>query len=167
MNIVCTGPECAGKTTLSNFIHHQYHFGLVREVARDYLLKSGINYTYASLNEIAHLQLQEQIKLGAQYPNLVCDTDLLTIIIWGVEKYQRFEPNMISNWLSNLPDMYLLCSPDIPWEYDVQRENPNDRDRLFNIYQTFLEISGVKYHIISGNMENRISQVAEILAHSS
>ena len=32
--------------------------------------------------------------------------------------------------------LYILCYPDIPWEYDVQRENPfNDRLALFKLYE--------------------------------
>ena len=36
---------------------------------------------------------------------------------------------------NNLPDLYLLASPDFPWKDDSQRENPDNRDELFSVYE--------------------------------
>ena len=49
---------------------------------------------------------------------------------------------------------YLLCKADIPWEGDPQRENPNDRVELFEIYKQELDNLGHNYFIVEG--ENRI-----------
>ena len=43
---------------------------------------------------------------------------------------------------------YLLCKPDIPWESDPLRENPNDRIKLFDIYKMELDNLGHKYYIV-------------------
>ncbi len=44
---------------------------------------------------------------------------------------------------------------DIPWEADVQREHPEDREILWNIYKQTLEGQNVPYVEIRGNREQR------------
>jgi nicotinamide riboside kinase len=52
---------------------------------------------------------------------------------------------------------YFLCSPeDIDWQPDPLRENPNDRDRLFDIYEKELIFYKRDYTILRGNMSERL-----------
>ena len=62
-----------------------------------------------------------------------------------------------------LPDLYLLCSPDIPWEFDPQRENPHDRLNFFNIYKRKIEELNVDYVIIKGTMSERLKMIEQSL----
>jgi nicotinamide riboside kinase len=89
---------------------------------------------------------------------LICDTDVLTIKIWSEEKYGRCDEKLlaISHQLSASPKtsnfklqtLYLLCSPEgIAWEADPLRENPNDRARLFDIYEQNLQFYEKNYFI--------------------
>ena len=52
-----------------------------------------------------------------------------------------------------------MCKPDITWQADVQRENPNDRNELFEIHKDELERLGHKYFIIEG--EERLQQAIQ------
>ena len=52
-----------------------------------------------------------------------------------------------------------MCKPDITWQADVQRENPNDRKELFEIHKEELERLGHKYFIIEG--EERLQQAIQ------
>jgi len=115
-------------------------------------------YDVTSLYEIALLQRWEE-KSKTDYPIVICDTDLLTIIIWKLEKYQIEDQNLINFWLASPTDMFFLCSPDMTWEYDPMRENPNDRDRLFTIYETYLQKFNQPYQILKGSKEDRLNQV--------
>ena len=45
---------------------------------------------------------------------------------------------------------YLLCPPDLPWEADPLRENPHDRERLYDLYRRRLMDLGAIYQVISG-----------------
>ena len=45
---------------------------------------------------------------------------------------------------------YLLCEPDIAWEEDKLRENPNNRFELFEIYKKEINKLQHNYFIISG-----------------
>ena len=163
MKIVFTGPECSGKTDLSLKIAEKYSFGYVREVAREYLDLRNNTYNYEDLSEIAKLQVAEEKRIGLDYNFICADTDLLTIVIWSEEKYNRVDPIITELWKADFAEMYFLCSPDIPWTYDPQRENPHDRDRLFDIHQTILKENNLPFQIISGDFENRISLVTQII----
>ena len=59
--------------------------------------------------------------------------------------------------------MYLVCSPNIPWEYDPQRENPNNRVELFDIYLKKINELGIDFEIIEGNNSKRLIQAKNIL----
>jgi nicotinamide riboside kinase len=54
-------------------------------------------------------------------------------------------------------DLWMLCTPDIPWEADPLRENPYDRDRLFTVYRDMLDRLRKPYVIIAGDREERIA----------
>ena len=66
-------------------------------------------------------------------------------------------------FLKRLPDLYILCFPDIPWEFDPQRENPHDRLNLFNIYKRKIEGLKVDYAIIKGTMSERLKMIEQII----
>jgi nicotinamide riboside kinase len=105
---------------------------------------------------------------------IICDTDVLTIKIWSEEKYGRCDewiieqisdaqfhtPNAKLTAPSNfkLQTIYLLCSPEgIAWEADPLRENPNDRDRLFSIYEQNLQFYEKNYFILRGPIFERLA----------
>jgi len=150
--IVITGPESSGKSTLANRLQEKYEIPVVPEFARLYLEQKGGKYDFTDLEKIAFCQnLQEQEKHNS-FPLIICDTDLITIEIWAIEKYGK-------GLSLDLPNQdkkhYLLCMPDIEWTPDPLRENPNDRDRVFNIYEKYLKQKGLSYEIL--NKEDRLS----------
>ncbi|MEO8733858.1 MAG: ATP-binding protein, partial [Flavobacteriales bacterium] len=132
----------------------------VPEMARQYLEVLGRPYDEDDLLKIAELQLyteeERAVKSTGSRSLLVCDTDLITIRIWGEEKYDRSDPWIVQQTEERPYELWLLCSPDIPWEFDPQRENPHDRDRLFAVYEKTLKSLGKPYRIISGEREERM-----------
>lgn len=60
-------------------------------------------------------------------------------------------------------DHYFLCKPDIPWEPDPLRENPEDRKRLFKLYERDLLGLGASYNVLSGNIEERKMRIIATL----
>ena len=57
-----------------------------------------------------------------------------------------------------------MCYPDIPWEHDVQRENPNDRLALFKLYEEEIKKLKVDYIILKGSKENRLNKVEQLIS---
>lgn len=144
--IVVTGPESSGKTTLVNRLKMNYDVPIVAEFARTYLeQKEGHKYEFSDLEIIARCQNIQEAEAHKSYPLIVCDTDIVTIDIWAMEVFNK----SISLPNNNLDKKhYLLCKPDIPWESDSLRENPGDRDRLFEVYKLYLETNMLSYEIL-------------------
>jgi NadR type nicotinamide-nucleotide adenylyltransferase len=155
--VVITGPESSGKTTLCRDLARYFNAEMVDEYARQYLNLMGSSYTVDDLYIIAERQIEYEIKLKNQ-TLIFCDTDLLTMHIWMQEKFKITDLNFAQNLEDYHDRIYFLCKPDIPWEYDPLRENSEDRDRLFSIYENTLKEYKLKYHIIKGaDFESRFN----------
>ena len=138
--IVITGPESSGKTTIARRLAIGFKVPLVLEYARTYIDQLNRPYEQADLWEIAQGQLLAEKKGAESHPNyLICDTDLWTLVIWSEEKYGTVDPRILQAISQQKTDLYLLLQPTLPWVFDPQRENPSDRDRLFQIYRDKLE----------------------------
>ncbi len=131
---------------------------MLPEQSRLYLESNGTNYTYDDLNNIAQIHVTKEQSFRETYDvPILLDTDLLTIKIWSQEKYNEVAPSVL-NHIQNLNfenRYYLLCKPDIPWEFDEQRENPNDRDRLYQLYLEELIENKCDFKIIDGSYARR------------
>ena len=160
--LVFTGPESSGKSTLAERYAYEYGLPLVREYARTYLEKIGTNYTEKDVEAIAAGQLRAEA-LVTPCSTIVCDTDLLTIFIWKQEKYGKTELEWARILAGYTNRRYILCWPDMPWEYDVLRENKNDRHRLFDAYKKVLVEFGLSYWEVKGDVEKRMEVIKEVV----
>ena len=159
--IIVTGPESSGKTTLSKSLSKHLNSKLVNEFARDFLVNNNNTYNFENLLEIA----QNQYKLENQKSKIIiCDTDLLTIKIWSEYKFGKCDSWILDkiNTQKKEKKIYLLCKPDLKWEYDPQRENELDRDKIFNIYKKELISLEHKFCVIKGN--NRLDLAKKYIA---
>jgi len=163
--IVITGPESSGKSTLTKALSEHFNSPKIDEYAVEYLLKNGAKYEFRDLLKIAKGQINSEDLITPDSNNkfLFCDTDLITIKIWSKVKY-----NKISRWImktirNRQYDHYLLCKPDIPWEYNQFRENPNDRDLLFKLYEKELKKYNKSYTIIEGSIKNRLNSSIKVI----
>jgi len=143
--LVFTGPESSGKTTCANRIAQKYKLPLVEEYAREYLNTHGSKYSFVDIQNITALQVEAEAKTNKDNSLIICDTDIVTLEIWAMEKFGRalkHKDNLIGK------KHYLLCYPDISWEPDPLRENPTDRVRLFAIYEQFLKELEVPFTVL-------------------
>jgi len=162
IKIVLTGPESSGKTTLARQLAEHFHTNHVREYAREYIRSLDRKYREADLIEIAKLQLESEGLIAPHSGKLLfCDTDLLTIKIWSDYKFKKTDPWILQQIDRRYYDLYLLCAPDIPWEADPQRENPNDREELFEIYKNELHAYNKNYVEIKGSFEERLQMAID------
>ena len=133
--IIVTGPESCGKTTLSQALSNHFRIPFSKEYAREYLQELGRDYSQEDLITIAKKQLEFEQDIQ------LLDTDLITIKIWSNYKYGSCDKWILEQIETQKSEkrFYLLCSPDIPWQADKQRENPNNREELFEIYKQELD----------------------------
>src|SRR5690606_11319753 len=99
--LITTGPESSGKTTLAQQLGAAFQAPLVGEASRDYLSAlyakhPGYRYTQDDLLHIARLQLtRERAALREGSSTLVCDTDLLVIVIWSEVVFGNCAPALL------------------------------------------------------------------------
>jgi nicotinamide riboside kinase len=160
LKIIVTGPESSGKTTLCNSLSKHFNLPFSKEYAREYLNTLKRDYNPDDLLKIAKVQLQTENGLQ------LLDTDLITLKIWSEYKYGSCDKWILTQIEKQKSEnrFYLLCSPDIPWQADKQRENPNNREELFEIYKVELEKLDHNYFILEG--ENRIKNATTKLLTS-
>ena len=162
--VVITGPESSGKTTFFNAIEEKFGIAGVPEFARIYIDQLDRPYVQGDLIEIANGQLQLEQKFSNENKDLLlCDTDLLTLKVWSEYKYGSCDPIILNQLMHHLPDYYVLASPDIPWEPDPQRENPKERDELFQIYQKEILTLKIPSIIVAGSQEQRMDQFLKFM----
>ena len=143
--IVFTGPESSGKTTTAQRISNLYSLPLVEEYARTYLNQFGQEYTFDDLKNITAGQLSDEKESHRDHSFIICDTDLVTLEIWALEKFER-SLNQKDELFGK--KHYFLCYPDIPWEPDPLRENPHDRFRLFDRYKSYLQELNASFTVL-------------------
>lgn len=161
--ICLTGPESTGKTTLARALASRLGATLVPEIAREYLGREPLDQR-RDLLEIARRQVALERETRAGHAGLlICDTDLLVIQIWWREKFGPLPTYLAQELSKRSARGYLLLEPDISWQADPLRENPTDRDRLFELYRAELEASGFPHRIVGGLGEARVERAIEQL----
>lgn len=166
--IIFTGVESSGKSTLAQALSHIHEGIYVAEYARTYLQEIGLNYTAQDVENIALGQAQCQQKTYAKYPfqkHIFIDTDALVCKIWYEFKYTKSSNIINQLWENQSADLYVLCDINMPWQKDELRETPDEniRQLLFNLYEAELKRANRNYIFVSGNIEQRIAQVNKAL----
>ena len=164
VKIVLTGPESTGKTTLAKQLADYFDASRVPEFARYFIDDLNRPYAEPDLFEIAKGQLEwEEHQSLITSEVLICDTDLLTIKVWAEFKYGKCDPQILK-WIDELKyDHYLLCGTDIEWDFDAQRESPNDRDALYEIYKKELNLYKKPFTEIAGSEKLRFEKAVDTI----
>lgn len=155
LKIAITGPESSGKTSLAKTLGYHYKVDWINEYARSYLEQKKGNYNQTDLNYIAKEQFEAFSAVSKTQNILITDTELLVIKIWSLVKYGKVSPTITHYFAKQNFDIYLLCKPDIPWEYDALREHPEMRDELFQMYKKELDNNHLPYFIVNGTEKER------------
>ena len=158
--VIVTGPESSGKSTLCKALSIHFKITYSEEFARGFLDQLGRNYIKDDLLKIAKGQL------NSEENTQLLDTDLITIKIWSKYKYGSCDKWILAQIEKQKSEnrYYLLCSPDIPWQADNQRESPNDRGKLFGIYKKELDNLDQLYFVVEGEerKEKSISKLSSL-----
>ena len=151
------GPESTGKSTLASYLAHRYGGVLVPEYAREYMEERACAsaYTYEDVVNIAQQQVQQLqncihggITEGYRSNVVFFDTELIITKVWFLHKFGKC-PDFVEKALHDYPmDVYLLCYPDMEWEPDPVRENPDIREYLFEWYEKEIQKLEIPYYII-------------------
>ncbi len=160
MKIAIVGPESCGKSTLAQDLADALNATWVAEYVREYFAKKGTSdYQLSDIIAIAQGQLKAEAAHKA--PLLICDTTALVCKIWAEVRYGHCPTELAALYRPQDYALHLLTRPDIPWEPDPLRENPNDRDYLFSLYEADLKASGANYRVVEGSRKKRLAMAIE------
>jgi nicotinamide riboside kinase len=147
----------------------------VSEASRDYLdqklsVDGNFRYDESHLLEIASQQdSAEQLTLAGSPDRVICDTDLLVMIIWSEVRFGQCHPLILETFARRI-DMrdrhYLLCDCDIPWQPDPLRESADSRPELFALYQQKLDYFELPYTVMRGDQPSRLKHALEVLENT-
>lgn len=127
-------------------------------------MQSAGKYNYDDLLEIAKGQVRSEHAIEPLAERILfSDTELLVIKIWSEVKFGKCHPWIEEHLRKQAYDLYLLMNIDLPWEFDPLRENPENREFLFELYKSTLETLGVNYRIISGLGKERFQQAKSVI----
>jgi NadR type nicotinamide-nucleotide adenylyltransferase len=158
IRVAFIGPESTAKSTLSEQLALHYTTVWVKEYARGFLPSLNRKYTIDDIIHIAKQQEENENTLLKKANKIIfCDTEFINLKVWCIDVFQ-YCPEMISQKIkARQYDLYLLTSPDIEWQSDPVRENPNRRDYFFDWYKKELNLIQATYEIIKGANEERLN----------
>jgi NadR type nicotinamide-nucleotide adenylyltransferase len=149
--IAVVGPESTGKTTLSQQLAKVFQGNWVPEAAREYLNHLPQAYEQQDVERIAKIQFALESTATKDNPDWVfCDTNLLVIKLWMESKYGNCPQWILNEVETNIYDLQILMMPDIGWEYDALRENPDQQSYFFERFKEELIASGRPWIVVGG-----------------
>jgi len=162
--VAIVGPESTGKSTLAKQLAEKYQAHCVTEYARQYIEQLDEPYSYEDLLVIAKTQKQHiDEAFSAQKKILFADTSLLTIEIWCRDKFGKCHSWIVDNTQKERFDLYLLCDIDIPWVFDIQREDAHRRVEILDVYLQTLNKYGFLFNIVTGKDTERLNNAVQFI----
>ncbi|MDY0249543.1 MAG: AAA family ATPase [Pseudomonas sp.] len=161
--VVLTGPESAGKSTLSQALAKRFNAPLVSEYVRAFIDQTQRDTQYADISTIAEQQLQRERAARAQQPHLLLlDTHLLSNKLWSETLFGR-SPAWIETALkAQHYDLIGLLSPSgIPWQADGQRCQPElaERQQFHQALADWLQLHQQSVLPLDGSWQARYQQL--------
>jgi NadR type nicotinamide-nucleotide adenylyltransferase len=154
--VAVIGPECTGKSELSQFLAGYYKTEWVPEYARGFIDHLIRPYEEHDLLTIAHGQLRLEDEYARDSNKvLFCDTNLYVIKVWSEVKFGSCAPDILHEIQTRPYDLYLLTYVDVPWQDDPQREHPTRREELYERYLGEMKNQAVPFVEIKGAREQR------------
>lgn len=165
MKVAIIGPESTGKTALAGQLAARFRAPWVPEYAREYVAALRRPYTRDDVEAIARRQVEQERKYEA-WPagrHVFFDTDLVVTKVWFAYRYHSVPPFVEERLATRFFDLYLLCAPDLPWQYDPVREHGDDRDFFFDWYRREVEALGTPCAVITGQGGERLRKAVEAI----
>jgi NadR type nicotinamide-nucleotide adenylyltransferase len=173
--IIVFGPECSGKTTLTQQLANYFGTSWSPEYARPYLTykndienrwQRGFISVYEDVEpmSIGQMAVEDHALACAANGIVFHDTNLLTNLIYA-KYYFGQAPEWLPLMVNNRAyDGYLLLEPNLPWRADGLRDRPSQRNLLLEIFKNALHVHQCRYAQISATGEERFQQALVALS---
>lgn len=166
--VAIVGAESTGKSTLAARLKEQFGALVVPEWMRT-LVDGGVEGFVHSddIQLAARSQIASEDALAAQVVGnnagvLICDTDLRTIYLWAQRLFHGDPPRWLLEQIGVRPyDLYLLCSPDIPFKGKPERDLPVLRRRFHD--DLVKSLAGEHVVELTGSRDERFQTAADAI----
>jgi NadR type nicotinamide-nucleotide adenylyltransferase len=161
---VCVfGPESTGKSTLALALARRFDTVYVPEYARTLLERKNGELERSDLERIAHGQVASETALARRANRLLlCDTDVLTTVVWSEALYGECSP-AIRALAKRTYDLTLLLDVDVPWVADPVRYLPDERRSFFDRCRAALLEHGRPHVVIRGSWDERFAAAVDAI----
>jgi NadR type nicotinamide-nucleotide adenylyltransferase len=167
--IVIMGAESTGKSTLAAALAQRFDTSYVAEYGREHHAQRGGVLTLDDYLVIAreHQRLEDEASLEANR-FLFIDTNAITTLAFSYYYNGAALPELhqIARACIHHYDLWLVCNDDIPFEQDGWRDTEALRTTMQRMILYDLNERGIRYHLISGDLERRIETVAALIENS-
>ena len=158
IRVVVTGSECTGKTTLALALGEHYPSATGERVRPGLRstegLRAGVRRRRS--DRAWSDRVGEGPRRARLAPLVIQDTDLLSTVIYSHHYYDDCPGWIEEAQVKRLPDLYLLGGIDVPWVADGdQRDRPDRRQEMQEIFRSAVIASGVKFLEVWGSREER------------
>ncbi len=159
--IVLIGPESTGKTWLAGKLAARYKVPSSPEYAREYVEAGSGPLSYSDVDAIGRGQKAGEDTVLAQAVErgltlVVLDTDLVSTMVYARHYYGACPEWIEQEAPERLGDLYLLHHIDVEWKADGhQREEPERREELFDLFRSTLRELGARVKDVEGSWEAR------------
>lgn len=167
-NIVFMGAPSSGKTTLCKFLANHFEEPWMHELGKQYWIDNQLNrrLTQKQLLEIAQLHiLGEDKNMEVAKEFLFTDTNSITTYMFALDYYGQVDAELteLARQAEHRYDHFFVCDIDIPYEDTWERSGEVYRSRFQQLILDDLAIRGIKYTILSGDIQTRVAKVLSIL----
>nr|WP_321221763.1 ATP-binding protein [uncultured Psychroserpens sp.] len=161
IKVVLYGPESTGKSSLAIELANWYNTVYVKEFSRLYAQKKVEQNQKLTKNDVLPIAIGQMFEENRQIKKannlLICDTDLLETKVYSQHYYNGFCPQVVEKYAKeNTYDLYFLTYIDTVWEDDGIRDQPNNRQQLFDSFEDALKDFKKPYVIVKGSFEERL-----------
>ena len=167
-NVVFLGAPSTGKTTIARELAGLFDTQWMAEYGREYwhAHQRQRGLTPAQLVELArgHLEREEALLLQSNR-YLFTDTNAITTAIFSDYYHGGVAPALerICEQVGSRYDLVFVCDTDIPYDDSTDRSGEANRETLQQKTFDFLNARKIPFHLLGGNLSQRIRDVDAIL----
>jgi len=168
VQVVITGSESVGKSTLAERLAAHYGVEPVPEYVREYVRAKEAPLDFRDHGPIAKGQMALQDAAIARavarwHPLIVQDTDLISTVVY-CDHYFGECPQWIADAARDrTADLYLLLLPDVPWVADGIRDRGERREEMHAMFETRIRALRRPYVTIGGTWDERFTRAIEAI----
>jgi nicotinamide riboside kinase len=168
LQVVVTGSECVGKTTLATQLAAHYGVLSVPEFARDYAAGKGAPLDHADREPIAlgQIALEDEYLARARaagHALLVHDTDLVSTVAYCHHYFGSCPPVIENAAHRRRPARYLLLDIDVPWVADGIRDRSDRREDVQSLFVATLARLEAPVTLIRGDWNARFAEAVRTI----